>query len=137
TFTHGVLRPADSNHSPALGTHVDRWCAGLSLLRPAEALPVSRLVLSSLLHRVRRTQGKELLSWANLSGLPGGRSGGDRELHRTVASSLAEARARGASSRRRSLACPRGHARAPRCSIHFLHGSPTFQSASQRAQPHS
>jgi len=93
---------------------LDHRCAGLSLLRPAESVSVSRLVLSGNLYVFGRSQGQELLLRANLPGLLGSWRGGDREFHRTIAPSLAEARARSVGSRRRSLARASCHAGPPR-----------------------
>ena len=112
-FSCGILRPAGSHRSPDPRADLDHRCARFSFLRPSEAIPVPRLVLSSRVHRIRRFQRQELLSCTNLSSLPGSRSGGDREFHRAIASSLAEACARSVDSRRRSLACTGCHASAP------------------------
>jgi len=74
------FRPTGSHRSPDPRTHLDHRCARLSIFGAAETLPVPRLVLFGNLYRIRHSQGQELLSRANLSSLPGSRSGGDREL---------------------------------------------------------
>ncbi len=69
-----------------------------------------------------RSEGQELLPRSNLSGIPRSGCGRDREFHRAVAPSLAEARTRDSDSCWRRLACPGCHAGSARRSVHFLHG---------------
>ena len=137
SFSRGLFRPAGSYHSPAPRTDLDHRSACFPFLSPAEALPVPRLVLYRRFRRLRRSQGQELLSWADLPGLPGSRRHGDRKLYRSVASSVAKACADRTDSCRRSLACPSCYADSSSGTVHFLYGEAAFQSAPQRAQPHA
>src|SRR5207245_4362583 len=108
-----------------------------SVLFPDEAVSIPRLELRRRFCGVRGAKGQELLSRADLSGVPCGGSGGDREAFRANAASLAETGERGAANCRRRLVCTRSRSHSFRGAAGFLPGQAPIQSAAERAQPYA